>query len=177
MAARASKRWYFELSALCTMCGLFRSKRVLAQSEARELDEMAFLSELTSTHEHRDMDMWEVDWSEVRYPIKRDYVAELGWYHRGQSDDPWRNKIDGFHWAARTTQHGSSLQEVMDQVVGLRRAKDGLKYAFVEVTVTSRCAACIGNRNSQQGRTFFSTNKCPKCKGRDTKQMEVSVRL
>ena len=119
----------------------------------------------------------DVTLDEARYFLKRDYVAELGWCEKGQSENPWRNKIDGFYWAVRTTQHGSSLQEVMDKVVQIRHTNDGSQYPFVDVTVTSHCATCMGNRQIQKRWGSFSTKKCPGCKGKDTKQKELTIRL
>ncbi len=65
MAIRVSERWDCELSVLCTKCGLFRSKKVSAKPEARDVEEMAFLLEITSFHDHKDTDKWEVVWEEV----------------------------------------------------------------------------------------------------------------
>ena len=55
----------YELRALCMECGRFRSKMVSAKPEAREVEEMAFLLEITSFHDHKDTDKWEVVWEEV----------------------------------------------------------------------------------------------------------------
>jgi len=55
----------YELKALCGECGRFRSKKVSAKPEAKDVEEMAFLLEITSSHEHKDMDQWAVDWEEV----------------------------------------------------------------------------------------------------------------
>jgi len=55
----------YELRALCAECGLFRSKEVSARPESRDAEEMEFPLEITSSHEHKDMDKWEVVWKEV----------------------------------------------------------------------------------------------------------------
>jgi len=59
----------YELRALCAECGRFRSKKVSARPETRDVEEMAFLLEITSSHEHKDMDKWEVVWEETNSPI------------------------------------------------------------------------------------------------------------
>jgi len=46
-------------------CGRFRSKKVSARPEAMDVEEMAFLLEITSFHDHKDTDKWEVVWEEV----------------------------------------------------------------------------------------------------------------
>ncbi len=46
-------------------CGRFRSKKVSAKPEAKDVEEIAFLLEITSSHEHKDMDKYEVVWDEV----------------------------------------------------------------------------------------------------------------
>jgi len=55
----------YELRALCMECGQVRSKKVSAKPEARDADEIEFLIEITSSHEHKDMEKWEVTWEEV----------------------------------------------------------------------------------------------------------------
>ena len=55
----------YELRALCGECGLLRSKYVSIKPENQESEEMAFLLEITSSHEHQDMDKWAVDWEDV----------------------------------------------------------------------------------------------------------------
>jgi len=46
----------YELRALCAECGQFRSKEVSAKPESRDAEEIAFLLEITSSYEHKDMD-------------------------------------------------------------------------------------------------------------------------
>jgi len=55
----------FELRALCLECGQFRSKEVSIKPENQDAEEMGFLLEITSSHDHKDMDKWEVAWEEV----------------------------------------------------------------------------------------------------------------
>ncbi len=55
----------YEIRALCMECGKFRSKRVSIKPENEEAEEMAFLLEITSSHDHKDTDKWEVVWEEV----------------------------------------------------------------------------------------------------------------
>ena len=55
----------YEIRALCMQCGQHRSKEVSIKPENEEAEEMAFLLEITSSHEHKDMDKWEVAWEEV----------------------------------------------------------------------------------------------------------------
>ncbi len=55
----------YELRALCMECGQFRSKGVSAKPENQDAEEMAFLLEITSFHDHKDTDKWEVVWEEV----------------------------------------------------------------------------------------------------------------
>ncbi len=55
----------YEIRALCMECGRFRSKKITTKPEARDVEEMAFLLEITSSHEHKDIDQWAVDWEEV----------------------------------------------------------------------------------------------------------------
>ncbi len=54
-----------EIRALCMECGQSRSKRVSINPENQEAEEMAFLMEITSSHEHQDFEQWAVDWEEV----------------------------------------------------------------------------------------------------------------
>ena len=53
------------LKALCGECGRFRKKKVSARPEARDVEETAFLLEITSFHDHKDTDRWKVEWVEV----------------------------------------------------------------------------------------------------------------
>ena len=55
----------YEIRAVCMTCRQARAKKVLAKPENEEAEEMAFLLEITSSHEHKDMDQWAVDWEEV----------------------------------------------------------------------------------------------------------------
>ena len=55
----------YEIRALCMQCGQNRSKKVSAKPENQEAEEMAFLLEISSSHEHKDIDQWAVDWEEV----------------------------------------------------------------------------------------------------------------
>jgi len=55
----------YELRALCMECRQFRSKKVSIKPDNQEAEEMAFLLEITSSHEHKDMDKWEVVWEEA----------------------------------------------------------------------------------------------------------------
>ena len=41
------------------------SKKITATPEGRDVEEMAFLLEITSFHDHKDTDKWEVVWEEV----------------------------------------------------------------------------------------------------------------
>ena len=65
MVMDTSKPRNYELRALCMECGQFRSKEVSAKPENQDAEEVAFLLEITSSHEHRDMDKWEVVWEEI----------------------------------------------------------------------------------------------------------------
>ena len=55
----------YEIRALCGECGRFRSKKITARPEAKGVEEMAFLLEITSFHDHKDTDQWEEEWVEV----------------------------------------------------------------------------------------------------------------
>jgi len=48
----------FELRALCMECGQFRSKKVSIKPENQDAEEMGFLLEITSSHDHKDTDRW-----------------------------------------------------------------------------------------------------------------------
>ncbi len=65
MVMDTSEPRVYELKALCMECGRFRSKKVSARPEAKDVEEIAFLLEITSSHEHKDMDKYEVVWEEV----------------------------------------------------------------------------------------------------------------
>jgi len=55
----------YEIRALCMECGQARSKNVSVKPENEEAEEMAFLLEITSSHEHKHFEQWAVDWEEV----------------------------------------------------------------------------------------------------------------
>ena len=65
MVMDAAEPREYELRALCGECGRFRSKKVEIKPENQEAEEMVFLMEITSSHEHKDMNQWEVEWVEV----------------------------------------------------------------------------------------------------------------
>ncbi len=64
MVMDAAEPRVYEIRALCIECGRFRSKKITTKPEARDVEEMAFLLEITSSHEHKDTDKWEVVWEE-----------------------------------------------------------------------------------------------------------------
>ena len=177
MGVDAPEPLEYEVRALCKECGLFRSKEVSVSLQSMDFMEMAFLSEITSHHEHRAIGNWEVTWCEARYFTKRDYVAELRWYREGKSDEAWRNTVEGFICAVRTIHHGSSLQAVMDEAARLRGTISGSEFAFVEVSVTSRCATCTAYSVGKRRWGLFSPARCPRCDGKDTKRQELTARL
>jgi len=55
----------YEIRALCIVCGQARSKKVSIKPENQDAEEMAFLLEITSSHEHKQFEQWTVDWEEV----------------------------------------------------------------------------------------------------------------
>ena len=55
----------YEIRALCGECGRFRSKKITTKPEARHVEEMAYLLDITSFHDHKDTDKWEAVWEEV----------------------------------------------------------------------------------------------------------------
>jgi len=65
MVMDASEPQAYEIRAVCAVCGQARSKKVSVKPENEAAEEMAFLLEITSSHEHKDMDQWAVDWEEV----------------------------------------------------------------------------------------------------------------
>ena len=65
MVADTSEPKDHELRALCLVCGQIRSKKVSVRDVFEEVEEMAFLLEITSSHKHKRMDQWEVVWEEV----------------------------------------------------------------------------------------------------------------
>jgi len=65
MVMDAAEPRNYDIKAICMRCGQARSKKVLAKPENEEAEQMAFLLEITSSHEHKDMDQWAVDWEEV----------------------------------------------------------------------------------------------------------------
>ena len=65
MVMDAAEPRNYEIRALCMECRLFRSKKITTTPEGRDVEEMAFLLEVTSFHDHKDTDKWEVVWEEV----------------------------------------------------------------------------------------------------------------
>ncbi len=65
MVMDAAEPRNYEIRALCMECGRYRSKKITTKPEARDVEEMAFLLEVTSFHDHKDTDKWEVVWEEV----------------------------------------------------------------------------------------------------------------
>ena len=55
----------YEIRALCLVCRQARSKQVSIKPENQDAEEMAFLLQLTSSHEHKEFEQWTVDWEEV----------------------------------------------------------------------------------------------------------------
>jgi len=47
----------YEIRALCMECGQSRSKKVSVKPGNEAAEEMAFLMEITSFHDHKDTDM------------------------------------------------------------------------------------------------------------------------
>ena len=108
---------------------------------------------------------------------RREYVAELCWYDKARPEFVYRNKIDGLYESIRTILRGTSIQEVVDTAVQARHTKDGSKYPFVDLTVTSECARCKGYGNVEKLPRRFSFKKCPDCKGKEAKQRELTIRI
>ncbi len=65
MVMDAAEPRNYDIRAICMKCGQARSKKVLAKPENEEAEQMAFLLEITSSHDHKDTDKWEVVWEEV----------------------------------------------------------------------------------------------------------------
>ncbi len=65
MVMDAAEPRNYEIRALCIECGQARSKKVSAKPENETAEEMAFLLEITFSHEHREFEQWTVDWEEV----------------------------------------------------------------------------------------------------------------
>ncbi len=65
MVMDAAEPRNYEIRALCMECGRFRSKKITTTPEGRDVEEMAFLLEVTSFHDHKDTDKWEVVWEEL----------------------------------------------------------------------------------------------------------------
>jgi len=108
---------------------------------------------------------------------RREYVAELCWYDKARPEFVYRNKIDGLYASIRTILRGTSIQEVVDTAVQARHTKDGSKYPFVDLTVTSSCARCKGYGNVAKLPRWFNFKKCPDCKGNEAKRQEFTIRI
>ena len=65
MVMDATEPRAYEIRALCGECGRYRSKKITTKPEAKGVEEIAFLLEITSSHDHKDTDQWEVEWVEV----------------------------------------------------------------------------------------------------------------
>ncbi len=65
MVMDAAEPRNYEIRALCMECGRLRSKKITITPEARDVEEMAFLLEVTSFHDHKYTDKWEVVWEEL----------------------------------------------------------------------------------------------------------------
>ena len=65
MVMDAAEPRNYEIRALCMECGQARSKKVSVEPGNEEAEEMAFLMEITSSHEHKEFEQWAVDWEEV----------------------------------------------------------------------------------------------------------------
>jgi len=108
---------------------------------------------------------------------RREYIAELCWYDKARPEFGYRNKIDGHYESIRTTMRGGSIQEVVDKAVQSRHTKDGLKYPFADLTVTSSCARCKGYGNVAKLPQWSIFKKCPDCKGIEAKRQEFTIRI
>jgi len=108
---------------------------------------------------------------------RREYVAELCWYDKARPEFGYRNKTDGHYESIRTILRGTSIQEVVDTAVQARHTKDGSKYPFVDLTVTSSCARCKGYGNVAKLPRRFNFKKCPDCKGNEAKRQEFTIRI
>jgi len=65
MVMDAAEPRNYDIRAVCMTCGQARSKKVSIKLGNQDAEEMGFLLEITSSHEHKDMDKWEVVWEEV----------------------------------------------------------------------------------------------------------------
>ncbi len=65
MVMDAAEPRNYEIRALCMECGQSRSKKVSVKPGNEAAEEMAFLMEITFSHEHKDFERWAVDWEEV----------------------------------------------------------------------------------------------------------------